>query len=49
VVTLSKTAQASPVAQAAGRKDFATVATGGYVKDLKDMPLFRDGVPAIPA
>ncbi|AWJ83720.1 hypothetical protein TSH58p_09400 [Azospirillum sp. TSH58] len=25
------------------------VATGGYVKDLKDMPLFRDGVPAVAA
>ncbi len=26
-----------------------SVATGGYVKDLKDMPLFRDGVPAVAA
>ncbi|UKJ71869.1 hypothetical protein [Azospirillum brasilense] len=25
------------------------VATGGYVKDLKDMPLFRDGVPVVAA
>ncbi|WP_454019109.1 hypothetical protein [Azospirillum sp. Marseille-Q6669] len=26
-----------------------SVATGGYVKDLKDMPLFRDGVPTVAA
>lgn len=30
-------------------KEPGAVATGGYVKDLKDMPLFRNGVPTVAA